>query len=151
VSPDRAVVGDEGVERAMKRVATLGEGYISMAVPAEEMKRRLALIDKYASAAGRDMSNFEVAIHGMVNINNDQRAAYEESKYYFNNYYTPGYPSEELLGMWLAHGPPEECARLIQGWIDMGFTTPVLRFTSRNQLGQIERFIQDVLPLLRLK
>jgi hypothetical protein len=51
----------------------------------------------------------------------------------------------------LAHGPPEECARLIQGWIDMGITTPVLRFTSRNQIGQIERFTKDVLPLLRLK
>jgi alkanesulfonate monooxygenase SsuD/methylene tetrahydromethanopterin reductase-like flavin-dependent oxidoreductase (luciferase family) len=151
VSPDRAVVGDEGVERAMKRVATLGDGYISMAVTAEEMTRRLALIDKYASGAGRDMSNFEVAIHGMVNINDDKRAAYEESKYYFNNYYTPGYPSEELLGIWLAHGPPEECARLIQGWIEMGFTTPVLRFAARDQIGQIERFIKDVFPLLRLK
>jgi len=151
VSPDRAVVGDEGVERAMKRVATLGDGYISMAVTAEEMTRRLALIDKYASEAGRDMSNFEVAIHGMVNINDDKRAAYEESKYYFNNYYAPGYPSEELLGIWLAHGPPEECARLIQGWIEMGFTTPVLRFAARDQIGQIERFIKDVFPLLRLK
>jgi alkanesulfonate monooxygenase SsuD/methylene tetrahydromethanopterin reductase-like flavin-dependent oxidoreductase (luciferase family) len=151
VSPDRAVVGDEGVERAMKRVATLGDGYISMAVSPEEMTRRLDAIDRHAREAGRDISNFEVAIHGMVNINDDKRAAYEESKYYFNNYYTPGYPSEDLLRIWLAHGPPEECARLIQGWIDMGFTTPVLRFTSRNQIAQIERFIKDVLPLLRLK
>jgi hypothetical protein len=40
---------------------------------------------------------------------------------------------------------------MIQSWIDMGVTTPVLRFTSRHQMGQIERFIKDVLPLLRLK
>jgi hypothetical protein len=33
----------------------------------------------------------------------------------------------------------------------MGITTPVLRFTSRSQIGQMERFIKDVLPLLRLK
>jgi alkanesulfonate monooxygenase SsuD/methylene tetrahydromethanopterin reductase-like flavin-dependent oxidoreductase (luciferase family) len=132
-------------------VATLGDGYISMAVPAAELTRRLELIDEYAREAGRDISNFEVAIHGMVNINDDKRAAYEESKYYFDHYYTPGYPSEELLRIWLAHGAPEECARLIQDWIDMGFTTPVLRFTSRNQIAQIERFITDVLPLLRLK
>jgi alkanesulfonate monooxygenase SsuD/methylene tetrahydromethanopterin reductase-like flavin-dependent oxidoreductase (luciferase family) len=151
VSPDRAIVGDAGVDRAMKRVATLGDGYISMAVPAAELTRRLELIDQYAREAGRDISNFEVAIHGMVNINDDKRAAYEESKYYFDHYYTPGYPSEELLRIWLAHGAPEECARLIQDWIDMGFTTPVLRFTSRNQIAQIERFITDVLPLLRLK
>ena len=151
VSPDRAVVGDEGVARAMKRVATLADGYISMAVAAEEMALRLELIEKYAEEAGRNLQNFEIAIHGMVNINDDKHKAYQESKYYFDNYYTPGYPSEELLKIWLAHGPPEECAELIQGWIDMGFTTPVLRFTSRNQISQIERFISDVLPRLRLK
>ena len=151
VSPDRAVVGDEGVARAMKRVATLADGYISMAVQPDEMARRLDLIDQYAEEANRRLDNFEIAIHGMVNINDDKRKAYDEAKYYFNNYYTPGYPSEALLRIWLAHGPPEECAELIQGWIDMGFTTPVLRFASRDQIGQIERFITDVLPLLRLK
>ena len=47
--------------------------------------------------------------------------------------------------------PPSECARLIQEWIDMGITTPVLRFTAKDQLGQVKRFIEEVLPLLRLK
>jgi len=150
VSPDRRVVGDEGVARAMKRVATLGDGYISMAVAAEELRLRLNLIEEYAAEAGRSLDHFEVAIHGMVNINDSKQSAYDESKYYFNNYYAPGYPSEELLKIWLAHGPPDECARLIQEWIDMGFTTPVLRFTARDQLAQIERFIEDVYPLLRL-
>jgi hypothetical protein len=40
---------------------------------------------------------------------------------------------------------------LIQEWIDMGITTPVLRFTAKDQLGQVKRFIDEVLPLLRLK
>jgi alkanesulfonate monooxygenase SsuD/methylene tetrahydromethanopterin reductase-like flavin-dependent oxidoreductase (luciferase family) len=150
VTPDRAVVGDKGVETAMKRVATLADGFISMAVPADEFRRRLDLIEEFAALQKRDLSRFEVSIHGMVNINDDKRKAYAESKYYFDNYYTPGYPPEELLKIWLAHGPPEDCARLIQGWIDMGITTPVLRFTSGDQLGQIERFLKDVLPLLRL-
>jgi coenzyme F420-dependent glucose-6-phosphate dehydrogenase len=151
VTPDRAVVGDRGIETAMRRVAMLADGFITMAVPHDEFQRRLDLIERFAAETKRDLSKFEVSIHGMVNINNDPRAAYEESKYYFSNYYAPGYPPEELIKIWLAHGPPEQCARLIQGWIDMGITTPVLRFTSRDQLGQIERFINDVLPLLRLK
>lgn len=151
VTPDRAVVGDRGIETAMKRVATLADGYITMAVPPDDFRRRHDLIEEFAEEQGRDLSHFEISIHGMVNINEDKRAAYEESKYYFNHYYAPGYPSEELLRIWLAHGPPEECARLIQGWIDMGITTPVLRFTSRNQLEQMERFVKDVLPLLRLQ
>jgi alkanesulfonate monooxygenase SsuD/methylene tetrahydromethanopterin reductase-like flavin-dependent oxidoreductase (luciferase family) len=151
VSPDRAVVGDNGVERAMRRVALLADGYMSIAVSKNEMARRLEAIQRHAGEAGRDLSHFEIAIHGMVNINDHKQKAYEESKYYFDNYYGPGYPSGELLKIWLAHGAPAECARLIQEWIDMGFTTPVLRFTARDQPGQIERFITDVLPLLRLK
>src|ERR1043166_2071954 len=115
VSPDRAVVGDEGVARAMKRVATLADGYISMAVQPDEMARRLDLIDQYAEEANRRLDNFEIAIYGMVNINDDKRKAYDEAKYYFNNYYTPGYPSEELLRIWLAHGPPKERAEVYHG------------------------------------
>ena len=151
VSPDRVVVGDEGVARAMKRVATLGDGYISVPVPPDEMARRLDLIEQYAMEAGRSLDNFEVAIHGMVNINDDKQAAYAQSKDYFNHYYGPTYPPESLIQVWLAHGPPRDCARLIQEWIDMGITTPVLRFTSNDQLGQVKRFVNEVLPLLRLK
>jgi alkanesulfonate monooxygenase SsuD/methylene tetrahydromethanopterin reductase-like flavin-dependent oxidoreductase (luciferase family) len=150
VSPDRTVVGAKGIEIAMRRVAKLADGYITMAVPADDFRRRLELIEGFGRETGRDLSRFVVAIHGMVNINDDRRAAREESLHYFNHYYGPGYPSEELLKIWLAHGPPEECARMISGWIEMGITTPVLRFTSRDQLGQIERFVKDVLPQVEL-
>jgi alkanesulfonate monooxygenase SsuD/methylene tetrahydromethanopterin reductase-like flavin-dependent oxidoreductase (luciferase family) len=151
VSPERSVVGDEVMDRAMKRVATLSDGYITMGVDPAEFRRRWAAIEKYAKEAGKDLSNFETSIHGMININNDRQRAYQDSKYYFSHYYAPGYPSDELIKVWLAHGPPDECAQMIQSWIDMGITTPVLRFTSSDQIGQIERFIRDVLPLLRLK
>ena len=33
----------------------------------------------------------------------------------------------------------------------MGITTPVLRFTAPDQPGQMTRFVDQVLPLLRLK
>ena len=33
----------------------------------------------------------------------------------------------------------------------MGITTPVLRFTSKDQLGQVRRFIDEVLPLLAVE
>ena len=87
----------------------------------------------------------------MVNINDDKPNAYAQSKEYFNHYYGPTYPPESLIKVWLAHGPAKDCARLIQEWIDMGITTPVLRFTAADQRGQVRRFIEEVLPLLRLK
>lgn len=151
VSPDREKVGDRIVNRAMRRVGAIADGYITMGVSAEEFRRRWEVIEAAATEMGRELKNFETSIHGMVNINDSRLAAYEESKFYFTHYYGPGYPTGEMLRVWLAYGPPEECARLIQAWIDMGITTPVLRFTSRDQLGQIHRFIDEVLPLLELR
>jgi len=150
VSPDREAVGDRVADRAMRRVGSLADGYITMGVTAQEFRRRWEVIEAAAREAGRDLNRFETSIHGMVNINDDKRAAYEEARFYFDHYYGPGYPTEGMIRVWLAHGPPRECANLIQSWIDMGITTPVLRFTSRDQLGQIHRFIEEVLPLLRL-
>jgi len=151
VSPERSEVGDKIVDRAMRRVGTLGDGYITMGVTAEEFRKRWQVIERAAQENGRDLANFEVAIHGMVNINDDKQAAYAQSKDYFRHYYGPAYPPESLIEIWLAHGPPKDCAGLIQQWIDMGITTPVLRFTAKDQLGQVKRFIEEVLPLLRLK
>jgi len=151
VSPEREQVGDKVVDQAMRRVGSLADGYITMGVTAEELGKRLRVIEQTASEIGKDLSNFQVAIHGMVNINDDRQLAYQQSKDYFNHYYGPTYPPESLIKLWLAHGAPKDCARLIQAWIDMGITTPVLRFTAKDQPGQVRRFIDEVLPLLRLK
>ena len=151
VSPEREQVGDKVVDQAMRRVGALADGYITMGVTGEEFAKRWRVIESAADEAGKDLANFECAIHGMVNINDDRQTAYGEAKDYFNHYYGPSYPPESLIKVWLAHGPPKDCARLIQEWIDMGITTPVLRFTSKDQLKQVQRFIGEVLPLLRLK
>jgi alkanesulfonate monooxygenase SsuD/methylene tetrahydromethanopterin reductase-like flavin-dependent oxidoreductase (luciferase family) len=151
VSPEREQVGDKVVDQAMRRVGALADGYITMGVTAAEFAKRWRVIEQAAGEIGKDLANFECAIHGMVNINDDRQTAYTEAKDYFNHYYGPSYPPESLIKVWLAHGPPKDCARLIQEWIDMGITTPVLRFTSKDQLKQVQRFIGEVLPLLRLK
>jgi alkanesulfonate monooxygenase SsuD/methylene tetrahydromethanopterin reductase-like flavin-dependent oxidoreductase (luciferase family) len=151
VSPERSEVGDKVVDRAMRRVGALGDGYITMGVTAEEFRKRWRVIEQAAQESGRDLATFEVAMHGMVNINDNRSAAYAQSKDYFRHYYGPVYPPESLIEIWLAHGSPKDCAGLIQEWIDMGITTPVLRFTAKDQLGQVKRFIDEVLPLLRLK
>jgi alkanesulfonate monooxygenase SsuD/methylene tetrahydromethanopterin reductase-like flavin-dependent oxidoreductase (luciferase family) len=151
VSPEREQVGDKVVDQAMRRVGVLGDGYITMGVTAEEFAKRWRVIEQAAAEVGKDLSHFECAIHGMVNINDSKQTAYAQSKDYFNHYYGPNYPPDSLIKIWLAHGPPSDCARLIQEWIDMGITTPVLRFTAADQLGQVRRFIEEVLPLLRLK
>jgi alkanesulfonate monooxygenase SsuD/methylene tetrahydromethanopterin reductase-like flavin-dependent oxidoreductase (luciferase family) len=151
VTPKRQVIGDAGFERAMRRVVDYADGYMvaSSGCEPERFHQFWSAIEAIAQEKGRDLGHFETAIHGMVNINDNKQEAYSESRYYFDHYYSPRWPPEKTLHAWLAHGSPRECARLIQGWIDMGITTPILRFTSHNQIGQVRRFIDDVLPLLK--
>src|SRR5687767_883123 len=75
VSREREQVQDKVVDAAMRRVLLLSDGYITMGVTAEELGRRLTIIEQTANEIRKDLSNFEVAIHGMVNIDDDKHAA----------------------------------------------------------------------------
>jgi hypothetical protein len=78
----------------------------------------------------------------MVNINDDTAAAGRESVEFLDHYYGEGSISAEKLEAWLAIGSPSA----VVDKIEAGCTTPILRFTSPDQRGQLERCLRDVLP-----
>jgi alkanesulfonate monooxygenase SsuD/methylene tetrahydromethanopterin reductase-like flavin-dependent oxidoreductase (luciferase family) len=47
---------------------------------------------------------------------------------------------------WTATGSPEECVEHLRVWERMGFDEVTLRCTRWNQLGQLKRVIEEVLP-----
>lgn len=148
VNPRTAIESDPTVSRALERAVRLADGYMTDAVAPEEFRRRWTFMQECAARQGKDLSHFETTIHGMININDDRRMAYEESRDYFREYYTPEWPTKEIVDIWLAYGPPGECAAFVREWLNAGISTPVLRFTSHDQLGQIRRFVDEVLPLI---
>jgi hypothetical protein len=85
----------------------------------------------------------------MVNINDDAKQAHRESVEFLDHYYGVGGITSEKLESWLAFGPPTAVIEKIGQFIDAGCTTPVLRFTSWDQQGQLERCITEVLPAFR--
>lgn len=149
VNPRQSIDGSALVKRALERVVRLGDGYMTDAVAPDEFRRRWDFMQETADKQGRDLSRFETCLHGMININEDRQAAYDESKHYFQAYYPLAPPSEDVIRVWLAHGPPEECAEVVREWLDMGISTPVLRFTGHDQPAQIRRFVEEVLPLIQ--
>lgn len=149
VNPRQSIVDNPLVMRALERAIRLGDGYMTDVVAPEEFRRRWDFMQGVAVRLGRDLSHFETCIHGMININEDKAMARSESKHYFQEYYTPSWPTDDVIDVWLAHGSPDECAAHIRGWLEMGITTPVLRFTGHDQLAQIRRFVAEVLPLVR--
>jgi hypothetical protein len=85
----------------------------------------------------------------MININDDAELAYQESMDFLKRYYGMGHLTREKLESWFSYGPPAAVAEKIRSFLEAGCTMPILRFTSIDQAGQIERFVRDVAPALR--
>ena len=87
----------------------------------------------------------ESALHLMVNINDDRDAALEESVKFLQTYYSPAM-TRAYIADWLAYGSPAAVVDKIRAYVDAGCTTPILRFASWDQQGQLARALADVMP-----
>jgi hypothetical protein len=89
--------------------------------------------------------SMESALHLMVNINDDRGAALEESVKFLQTYYSLAM-TREYIADWLACGPPTAVIDKIGAYVAAGCTTPILRFASWDQQGQLARALADVMP-----
>lgn len=136
-------------ERALRRVAKYGDGWMTTGNTPESLAANLTAIRQYAAEEGRELgSDFEVALYYNININEDHEAAFQESKRFLDTYYTTDY-SREYLERWVALGTPQQCIEKLQSFIDAGVTTITLRLTSYQQDYQFERVTNEVLSAFR--
>jgi alkanesulfonate monooxygenase SsuD/methylene tetrahydromethanopterin reductase-like flavin-dependent oxidoreductase (luciferase family) len=138
-------------ERVLRRVARLADGWQTDAIEPAVFRRRWTQIQEYAAEYGREGEVTDAQLHLMVNINDDANQAYNEARgfldrYYGDRYYDQGSISGSVLENWLASGPPSAVAEKINSYVAAGYTTIILRFTSPQQLEQLERCVTDVLP-----
>ena len=132
------------MDRAIRRVGLIADGWMTDNTSVARFKERWDSIRRVAREAGRSTEPMEGALHLMVNINNDRSAAFEESVKFLHSYYSPAMTREYIEG-WLAYGPPAAVVEKIGAYVDAGCTTPILRFASWDQQGQLTLALDDVL------
>lgn len=134
-------------ERALRRVARIADGWQSDETPPSLFAERWRRIRAYAEEYGRSELVTDASYHLMMNINDDADAAFHESGDFLDHYYGAGrFKSDDVRRSWLAFGPPDRVVEKINAFLDAGCTTPVVRFTALDQVGQLERFLRDVAP-----
>jgi alkanesulfonate monooxygenase SsuD/methylene tetrahydromethanopterin reductase-like flavin-dependent oxidoreductase (luciferase family) len=145
----------EIVERALRRVAKLSDGWQTDGTPPDVFRDRWSRVLRYAREYGREDQVRTSSLHLMVNINENPEAAWDEAFDFLDRYYGFG-AKEDLspdqrakLSAWIANGSPEQVAAKIQTYIDAGCTTPILRFCAPDPREQLGRCIKEVLPLVR--
>jgi alkanesulfonate monooxygenase SsuD/methylene tetrahydromethanopterin reductase-like flavin-dependent oxidoreductase (luciferase family) len=132
-------------ERAFRRVARLGDGWMADIGSAAEYRAWWEQLAAYTREEGRDPAALHAAVHHMVNIDDEPERAYAEAKQFLDYYYTTN-TTPERMEAWVSYGPPEVVARKLGGYFAAGARTLVLRFASWEPLVQIERAVRDVLP-----
>ena len=133
-------------EAGLRRTARLGDGWMTTFQPPAIVEEYMADIRRYAGEADRELpDDFEVCVYYNINVNEDRQAALAESRRYLEAYYNTEY-SDEMLGLWVAMGTPEQCVSDIQSYIDAGATTITLRLVGYDQQSMYDRVVNEVLP-----
>lgn len=135
------------VARNLRRVARLADGWMTNKVTPAQFRQQWARILAMAQEEGRAPGALGSALYHNVNLNEDRRAALEESKAFLDTYYTANFSPAFVEG-WTAAGSPRQCVAELAAYFDAGVEHVALRMASRDQRGQLQRFVAEVAPAL---
>jgi alkanesulfonate monooxygenase SsuD/methylene tetrahydromethanopterin reductase-like flavin-dependent oxidoreductase (luciferase family) len=135
----------EVIERTHRRVARHADGWQTSLSDPEDVAWRLEDVKEKARELGRDPAEIETHLYHNINVNEDRAAALAESKEFLDTYYMEDTPMSRVES-WVATGSPDECIEHLKVYERMGFDEVTLRCTSWDQMGQLRRVIDEVLP-----
>lgn len=136
------------IERGLRRVAKLGDGWFTSETTLDEFNQNLARIRKYAAEYGRDPSEIHVAKIITINASKDRNTAVEDASLFLKRYY--GGVFQKLFGSsieWAgAFGTPDDVVSHTRQYIDAGAETIIYRFAAKDQMEQLEFCAKEILP-----
>lgn len=133
------------VERALRRVARLADGWQTHSLRPDVFAEYWQTIKAYTAEEGRDPSTLDNCLYHNINVNPDREAALDETKRFLDAYYSADY-TRERIEAWSALGSPEQCIENLRSFRGSGVRRITLRLCSWDQLGQFERVVRDILP-----
>jgi alkanesulfonate monooxygenase SsuD/methylene tetrahydromethanopterin reductase-like flavin-dependent oxidoreductase (luciferase family) len=138
---------EPAVERGLRRVARLADGWMTNKLSPDEFRRQWERIERLALAEGRDPAGLGSALYHNINVNEDRAAGLEESKAFLDRYYSSRFAPAFVEG-WTIAGGPKQCADALRSYFAAGVGHMALRLASWDQRGQFARFLHEVIPAL---
>jgi probable F420-dependent oxidoreductase len=134
------------VDRVLRRVATLGDGWITYFYTAKSVADAWSRICGYAEQAGRDPGQLDVVAQVPLCIGSSYEQATRDAREYVGEYFdVPAW--SEATPESAVRGTPQQCAEQIAAFIEAGVRHLV--FCPYNyQAEQVGRLAAEVLPLL---
>ncbi len=135
------------VQRGLKRVAAQGDGWITNVPSTEMFTKCWDRIEEKGQELSRDVSRIPRALYISVNLN-DEGEALAEGDGFMRSYYGIPYEvvSKQLLCVF---GPAQKAIDAIKRYKEAGADYFIVRFASPNQMQQLEKFTELVVPSLK--
>ena len=135
------------VQRGLKRVAAQGDGWITNVPSTERFTKCWDRIEEKGQELSRDVSRIPRALYISVNLN-DEDEALAEGDGFMRSYYGIPYEvvSKQLLCVF---GPAQKAIDVIKRYKEAGANYFIVRFASPNQMQQLEKFTELVVPSLK--
>jgi alkanesulfonate monooxygenase SsuD/methylene tetrahydromethanopterin reductase-like flavin-dependent oxidoreductase (luciferase family) len=137
-------------EAAMRRAATLGDGWYPYLFTVKRLQSSNETVRRYASEAGRDMSGFHWGVMQPTAVDADRRHALAVAVTNVGErYVTQGRSAEDIAQGLCLTGTPEDCIAGIETRIEAGVRDFVLGFLAsddKDRFQQMELFAKRVIP-----
>ena len=135
------------VQRGLKRVAAQGDGWITNVPSTEMFTKCWDRVEEKGQELSRDVSRIPRALYLSVNLN-DEDEALAEGDGFMRSYYGIPYEvvSKQLLCVF---GPAQKAIDVIKRYKEAGANYFIVRFASPNQMQQLEKFTELVVPSLK--
>ena len=140
-------ISSNWVRRGLARVAELGDAWITNVPSVDLFGRCWERIEQCAGEAGRDPTGIGRCLYISVNLKDDTDSALAEGDQFMRAYYSVPYDviSKQLLCVF---GPPQQCIDAIKAYQARGADYFIVRFAAPDQMGQLARFTEEVLPFV---
>ena len=139
-------ISSNWVQRGLRRVAAQGDGWITNVPSTELFTQCWQKIEDTAGELDRDVGDLRRCLYISVNLNEEAEALLEGDQF-MRAYYSTPYEviSKQLLCVF---GPAKKCIDAILRYKAAGADYFIVRFASPNQMEQLEKFTESVIPSL---
>jgi alkanesulfonate monooxygenase SsuD/methylene tetrahydromethanopterin reductase-like flavin-dependent oxidoreductase (luciferase family) len=147
-TPRPSQIGEQGVERALRRMARLADGWMSNQIDLAMFQDYQKRLKQMAQEEGRDPNAFKTVLYYGVSVDCDRDVAFREAKIFLDAYYQKDF-SREGVEIWTACGPVEHCVDCLRGFIQSGVDHIAIRPIGADLDRQFEIFLKEVIPALQ--
>jgi probable F420-dependent oxidoreductase len=139
-------------DAAMKRAATLGDGWYPYLFTVRRLKESNQTVRSHAEAAGRDLGRFHFGVAQPTSLADDRAEALAVAVANLGKYATAQRSAEDVARALCLTGTVHDCVRGIQDRIDAGTRDIVLSFLGKDEQDvyrQMEAAAQHLIPAFR--